>query len=209
MAAWYGLSGLMFVWIGWPHATAFALVLVFGSESVRLPSSIVALSRRSVAGSLLAWCGGGDHGAHARWSRCGGARRSPEPPPPRRDRRHGHRPSVRRSAPARFCVALVMGRHVGGHLGRRFLCGCLEPAHTRPGFVVGRGFRRLPVDRVVVGPTVDLDRRFRCRDARTGRAPRSRRSTASVYAHRSRRRSGVCRWTVCLGVARGGGYRRR
>jgi len=55
----YGLSGLMFVWLGWPHATAFALVpWVFAAG---LGAAAVAGRRAilSLGGSIamLAWCG--------------------------------------------------------------------------------------------------------------------------------------------------------
>ena len=55
----YGLSGIMFVWIGWPHASAVALVpWVFwsGFDAVSVADRRTTL-RLGVSVALMAWCG--------------------------------------------------------------------------------------------------------------------------------------------------------
>ncbi|MEO0492694.1 MAG: YfhO family protein [Actinomycetota bacterium] len=55
----YGLSGLVFVWIGWPHATAFAIVPWVLAASVDVAAAVDRRTIVRLAGwvAALAWCG--------------------------------------------------------------------------------------------------------------------------------------------------------
>jgi len=55
----YGFSGVMWVWVGWPHATAMALVpwVVFAVTEVDGRADARSVTRVAVVVALQAWCG--------------------------------------------------------------------------------------------------------------------------------------------------------